>query len=274
MKRLLIPAIATILAIQPVQADQPSPEPGPVVVKTTSGSFLGIGVAEIDTDRAKALNLKEEHGVEVTHVEEDGPAARAGLRTGDVVLEYNGQRVEGLEQFIRLVHETPAGREVKLAVSRGGSPQSLMVKTGARKMTVAKNGELRVELPNFQMPDIHMPDVPRAYMSWRSPVLGIEAESIDSQLAQYFGVKEGVLVRSVVKGSAAEKAGVRAGDVILKVDDSKVTSPREISTAIRSAKSKQSVPVVLSREKKEMTVSIAIEDDRLDASPRKAPGVR
>ena len=60
-------------------------------------------------------------------------------------------------------------------------------------------------------------------MSWRSSVAGIEAESLDSQLAEYFGVKEGVLVRSVVRGSAAEKSGLRAGDVIVKVDDTRIS---------------------------------------------------
>jgi Trypsin-like serine proteases, typically periplasmic, contain C-terminal PDZ domain len=212
MNKLRFAILATSLTILPAIAYQPSPETSrSVVVKSTSGSFLGIGVAEIDTERAKILNLKEERGVEVTHVEEDGPAAHGGIKAGDVVLEYNGQRVEGLEQFIRMVRETPAGREVKLAVSRAGSPQTLLVKTGARKMTVARSGDVRVELPDFQMPDM-----PRPYMSWRSSMLGIEAESLDSQLAQYFGVKQGVLVRSVVRGSAAEKAGFRAGDVILK----------------------------------------------------------
>ena len=78
-----------------------------------------------------------------------------------------------------------------------------------------------------------MPDVPRAFMSWRTSVAGIEAESLDSQLAEYFGVKEGVLVRSVVRGSAAEKSGLRAGDVIVKIDYNRVTSPREIPATIR-----------------------------------------
>src|SRR3954454_4231085 len=97
----------------------PSPEPQPAPEKTLvtavlgGGSFLGLGVSEIDSDRAKALNLREERGVEITRVEEDSPASRAGLKIADVVLEYGGQRVEGTEQFVRLVHETPVGREVK-----------------------------------------------------------------------------------------------------------------------------------------------------------------
>jgi len=72
-------------------------------------SFLGVGVTEVNTGRAKALNLKEERGVEISRVQDNSPAEKAGLKVGDVVLEYNGQRVEGIEQFVRLVRETPAG---------------------------------------------------------------------------------------------------------------------------------------------------------------------
>ena len=77
-------------------------------------SFLGIGVKEILADRAKELKLKEEAGVEVTRVEEGSPAEQAGLKVGDAVLEYQGNRVEGAEQFVRLVRETPAGRQVRV----------------------------------------------------------------------------------------------------------------------------------------------------------------
>jgi serine protease Do len=115
-----------------------------------------------------------------------------------------------------------------------------------------------------------MPDIPHAMMSWRSPMLGIDAESISSQLAEYFGVKEGVLIRSVNKGSAAEKAGLKAGDVILKIDEAKVTTPREITSAIRNLKDKQTFPVTVSRNHKEMSVSVTVEADRSERLPRTA----
>ena len=79
----------------------------PRVLVHASQSYIGLGVAEIDAERAKALNLKEERGVEVKSVTENSPAAKAGIKTGDMVLEYNGQRVEGMDQFSRLVRETP-----------------------------------------------------------------------------------------------------------------------------------------------------------------------
>ena len=262
-------AAAAAALTAPVFAFEPPPERTVTIVRAGSGSFLGIGVAEIEAERAKSLGLRDVHGVEVTRVEEDSPAAKGGMRTGDVVVEFNGQRVEGSEQFIRLVRETPPGRDVKLTVARGGATQSLVVRTGARKTLAARTGET-FEIPNIVLPDVRMPDVPKAYMSWRSSILGIEAESLDSQLAGYFGVKEGVLVRAVTKATPADKAGIRAGDVILQVEDTKVATPREISSAIRSARSKKTVAIQLMRERRELTLNLALEDDSVPfAAPRR-----
>ncbi|MGA2214797.1 MAG: PDZ domain-containing protein, partial [Bryobacteraceae bacterium] len=91
----------------------------------TGGTYLGVSLAEIDANRAKELKLKEDYGVEITRVEEGSPAEKAGVKPGDVVQEYNGQRVEGMEQFGRMVRETPSGREVKLTISRDGASQTL-----------------------------------------------------------------------------------------------------------------------------------------------------
>ena len=104
-----------------------------------------------------------------------------------------------------------------------------------------------------------MPEWPHVLNSSRSGLLGVETESLSSQLAEFFGVKEGVLVRSVTKNSAAEKAGIRAGDVIVKVDGEAVASTREILSALRSAHAKKSFPVVVMREKKEVTLSVTME---------------
>jgi serine protease Do len=114
---------------------------------------------------------------------------------------------------------------------------------------------------------IRIPDVPTAHMGWRSATIGIEAESLDSQLAEYFGVKEGVLVRSVVKGSAAEKAGLRAGDVIVKVEGEKVSTPKDVSAAVRSKPGQRTLPVTIMREKREMSLNVTVENDSRPRAP-------
>ena len=231
--------------------------------KVSSGGYLGIGGLDISPERAKALNLKEERGVEVSSLAPEGPAAKAGLKEGDVVLEFNGQHVEGTTQFQRLVRETPVGRQAKISVWRNGALQTLTATVGENRQQATVLGPNDGQW-NFSMPEIPaMPNVeiPRFNMSAQNPMLGIVGESIgqEDQLAEFFGVQDGVLVRSVRKGSAAEKAGIKAGDVITKVDDSKVTSSMEITRALRNAKSKKTITVTLTRNKHEMPVTVTVE---------------
>ena len=110
-----------------------------------SGSFLGVGIQEIDSIRAKELKLPEEAGVEVTRIAPDSPAEKAGIKTGDVVTQYNGERVEGMDQFSRMVRETPAGREVKIGIIRNGAPQTITAQIGSRP---AINGQLILPAPS------------------------------------------------------------------------------------------------------------------------------
>src|SRR5260370_2303822 len=174
--------------------------------------------------RAEALKLKEEHGAEVTSVDADSPAAKAGVKVGDVVLEYNGQRVEGSEQLVRFVRETPVGRQVKLLISRNGATETAIATTASK---AANTFVWNSEDFKFKMPAI--PDMPHALMMWQSRTLGGERESLNSQLAEYFGAKEGVLVRSVIKGSAAERAGIKPVTVIPRIAPQQASTPTKIS---------------------------------------------
>lgn len=226
------------------------------------GSYLGVNLAEIDANRAKELKLKEDYGVEITRVEENSPAEKAGLKPGDVVLEYNGERVEGMEQFGRLVRETPPGREVKLTISRDGKTQMLAVTISTRR------SRFQGFPSGFRMPEFQMPDIPQIFTTLRSPMLGVEAESLGSQLASYFGVKEGVLVRSVLDNTPAQKAGIKAGDVLTKVDGMQVTTPSEVSSAVRAASAKNSYMIELMRDRKPITVTINVDDRSERGIPR------
>ncbi len=284
MKVFLVSVVfATLLMAGHLAAGyQPEPPDPPALPEEVQGdffpglhpssrSFLGVGVTEIDSERAKALKLDEEHGVEVTKVVADSPAAKAGVKTGDVVLEYNGQKVVGTEQFVRLVRETPIGRSVRLLLGRDGKTQTITATIASRKQQQARVfamppgkdwARLGEETESLNELQFRMPDIPKAFMSWRTSVLGVEAESVEAQLADYFGVKEGVLVRSVLKDSPAEKAGLKAGDVIVRVSETKVATPRDVSSAIRTARSKKTFPVTVVRNRKEMTLTITVENDR------------
>jgi S1-C subfamily serine protease len=142
-----------------------------------------------------------------------------------------------------------------------------MTKPGDSKMLTIPDFERQMEFV--------MPDVPKATMSWRSSMLGVEAEALkESQLASFFGVKQGVLVRGVIKDTAAEKAGIKAGDVIVKIDSEAVEAPRDITSAIRAARKdgKKSINVSLFRDRKEMSVTATLEDE--SSSTRTPRGTR
>jgi len=240
-----------------------APRARTAVVHRSSG-YLGVGVAEIDDERAKTLKLKETRGVEIKSVEPGSPAAKAGLREGDAVLEYNGQPVEGVEQFIRMVGETPTGRKVTMQIIRNGGPQTLVVTIAARTAP-DWGGAFELQIPEapeapFSVapmpPPVVIPDMPRPMLSWRNAVIGIEAEALNPQLADFFGVKDGALVRSVAKNSPAEKAGMKAGDVVTKVNGADVSSAREISSQVRAAGNTRSIPFVVVRNHREMTLDV------------------
>ena len=208
-------------------------------VPPAPGGFLGVGLQEVG------------NGVEVTRIAPDSPAEKAGIKTGDVVTQYNGQRVDGMDQFSRMVNDTPPGRDVKIGIVRNGAPQTITAKLAPRPVI---SGQL-VPAPVQQSLEFRFPDMPQNHMTWRSATLGIEAEALDGQLAEFFGVKEGVLVRAVNRGSPAEKAGIKAGDVIVRVDDAKVTTPADIGAHVRAARGRP-LSIVVMRDRKEVNVML------------------
>ena len=192
--------LITVLALPWCAMGQQAPAApaAPRFMVTPPGGYLGVGIQEITGDRAKALKLPSDTGVEITRVAPDSPAEKAGLKSGDVVLQINGNKVESLEQASKLVRETAVGREVRLEVFRNGASQTIVAKVGEHP-----------QVPGI--PDgigFRMPDVPRIIQGLRSPMLGVEAESIDGQLAQYFGVSDGVLVRTACKREPSQREGL------------------------------------------------------------------
>ena len=233
---------------------------------------MGVGISDVTSENAGTLKLKEERGVEIVTISPDGPAQKAGLKEHDVVLEFNGTRVESVEQFRRTIRETPVGRTVKLLISRDGAQQSISVKLGEKPATTGHllrepGGDFVFRMPPMP-PMPAMPSTPRPSEPFREfffavdgARLGIEGEAIGKQLGEFFGVPsgEGVLVHSVEAGSAAEKAGIKAGDVITKVEGENIKDLRDLRNAVRERREKGSYPVTLIRSKKEMTITVKIE---------------
>jgi serine protease Do len=207
-----------------------------IVISGDGSSWLGVETYEVTTDKAKELKLSAERGVLLGKIVPDSPAAKAGLKENDVVMEINGQRVEGAAQFRRMIHEIPAGRSIQLTVWRDGRNQTISATLGkseerrrAMKMVTPTPGAFA-----FRMPEI--PDIPS--MEWNGnmifgggqPRLGIDAEDLSGQLGTFFGAPEGegILVRDVNSGSPAEKAGVKAGDVITSLNGERIRTVGEL----------------------------------------------
>lgn len=227
--------------------------------------WLGMEMTEVTPDKAKELKVPPDRGVVVSEVVTDGPAAKAGLEKNDVIVEYDGHGVEGTVQFRRLVRETPPGRNVNVTVMRDGQQKKLTVQVGnaARNMGI----ELRhVEpLKNFNF-KFDMPEI----FAGMTPVLGIEAEEVSGQLGQYFHVpgNEGVLVREVSPGTAAAQAGLKAGDVITKVDGVEVRTVDELRRELRDKREKKSVPLIVVRNGSQVTITVTLEQPKAETETR------
>jgi membrane-associated protease RseP (regulator of RpoE activity) len=226
-----------------------------------TGSYLGVDINDVTSERLGALKLKEEHGVEVMIVDQDSPAGKAGLKEHDVILNLNGTTIESGAQLRRLIRETPPGRSVTLGISRDGQPVTLKVQLTDRKQAfaMAKPGQVwKMEMPVFPaIPEFDLPvSVVVVHSAARS---GLMVENLTPQLGDFFGAKngQGVLVRSVEKGSRAESAGLRAGDVIIKVDGERIGDANDFSRAMRVRKG-NTVSVGIIRDRKEQNINLTL----------------
>ncbi len=279
--------------------------------------WLGVTPEDISADRAKELKLSADRGVYVSEVEKDSPAEKSGLKSGDVITEFNGTHVEGVTQFRRLVRETPPGHSVSIVVTRDGKSQTL----NATLATMSDQFQhMRINIGN-RMQDFSIS--PRAMQGWDAPAIaptapmppraampamppgsytfttpegayaygfgagsgigigmgmtpsiGINGENLNGQLGTYFGAPdgEGVLVREVQSGSPAEKAGLKAGDVITKVAGDRVKTLGELQSKLREKREDKTVQITVVRRGSETNITVEPNKPRTIA-PARARGI-
>lgn len=243
-------------------------QPNIVQVFTGGGSQIGVSVRDVDAEDAKRLKLANAAGVLIEEVQADSPAAKAGIKEGDVVVEFDGERVRSMRQFTRLVQETPAERQVTAAVMRDGQRVTLSVQP-----RVADNWKGFQEFSRFgdllpppppppakppSPPSVRvLPKLDRWYVS--TGRLGITVESLSDQLADYFGTKDGVLVTSVADSSTASKAGVKAGDIVTGINGNTVSTPSDLSRRTERLEDGDEFTLEVVRDKKPMTLKGKVE---------------
>lgn len=260
----LLAAVMILISSHPLRAQQdavPAPPAPPVapagpdtvrIFNFQGGAFLGVGLKDVTPAEVSSMKLPGEYGAIVAHVEPDSPAAKAGLEENDVILEYGGMRVWSASQLSQLVRETPVGRGVELRVSRTGKTMTLHATLAERHAPRAfsYNGS------QFRMPPMNL-NFDFGFPRYR---LGAEVESLTPQLATYFGVKQdkGVLVTEVEANSPAAKAGLKAGDCIVKAGSTEVTSVSDLRRALNDASQAQ-IRLSIVRSGQERTLSATLE---------------
>lgn len=270
----LVPALALSLCLA-------GPASGPASPRTDTwlfsvpGSYIGLGIVDVSERAARRIGLVEPHGIEISSVAESSPAEDSGLQPGDIVLSYRGERVHGIEHFARLVKETPVGRTVELEIVRDGQRSTVQVEIGQRELgsavkermnalrqgvAAAKKG-IRLELQRrcedcpVKSDFLLRFNVPQVHMHIRNQRLGVELEDLDGQLADYFGVQSGVLVRQVSANSPADKAGMQAGDVIVGIAGKTVSEASAVGRALLQARD-VNISIEVMRERKKLSLHV------------------
>jgi len=284
------------------------------------GSYLGVFLEEVTPERVKDLGLSEERGAIVMKVVEGGPADKAGLKENDVVISFNGRRVDSVRELQRLLSETPAERAISIEVIRGGSRQTLTASLSKRSQefrllrpeladkeamrraeeelkrsyeslksdqdkeaTRRAEEELKRSFESLKADQERLrafpPDfgnfafvAPGQYSFFSGSRLGVSVESLTDQLAEFFGVKEGhgVLVSQVDENSAAAKAGLKAGDVIIAIDNERIDG---VNALVKAVAKKEAGPIAVKilRNRVEQTVNVSLEKrEQLPSTRRRA----
>lgn len=241
----------------------------PLLRTTSSQGYLGVDLADVDQDKAQTLKLKEVRGAVITLIDHDAPAGQIGLKVNDVVLQLNGQNVEGAEQLRRMLREMPAGRKVSLEFSRDGNVQTTSVELVDRRVMerdvwnkLGNDSGLSAPATGMgvltgggdaSLPGMfHMP-------IWGSTLnVGAMVEPLTGQMAEYLGVPSGLMVKQVAHKSEAATAGLKAFDVIIKVGPDAVTTLSDWDRALHANQGKQ-VQVTILRDRKQQTLMLQVD---------------
>ena len=238
------------------------------VVKKSDGAWLGVTIQDLDESLRESMSLGDVDGVLVNGVNEGSPAEKAGIEQSDVITAVDGKKTATTSELVDAVRSKKQGTEVTIAFVRDGKSKTLKATLAERPKDLA--------LPESIMSFEDFEDVPEAIDIYLKAVLpqielgmsggggrgrlGIYVQDLSDGLAEYFGVPdgEGVLVQDVVDESPAEKAGIKAGDVVLRIDGERVTDSQELIEAIGEMEADQETPIVVLRKGQEITIKATV----------------
>ncbi|HTJ30311.1 MAG TPA: PDZ domain-containing protein [Acidobacteriaceae bacterium] len=234
-----------------------------------SQGLLGVYVGDVDQERAQTLHLKAMHGAEITILDHDAPASKAGLKLHDVIVQMNGETIENAEQVRHMLRDTPPGKKVLLVISRDGGELNFTVQMADRRKVQeeawnelgtmgAANTPVQGFLGGNSAPaggGFHMP------FFGSSLHVGVMVEPLTAQMADFLGVTGGVMIKSVAHKSAADAAGLRAHDVILEVAGEQVATQSDWERLLRASDGKP-VQVAIFRDRSKQLVLLQVDGKR------------
>ena len=185
----------------------------------TRRGWLGVRIQDVTEDVAEALGIEKTDGALVTDVPE-GPAKNGGLKSGDVIIEFDGKKIKDTRELVRIVGDSSVGKKVLVKVLRDGKEVSLSVKLGRLEDNIASSQPVRKSSKKVEF-------------------AGMTLSNVDREAAEEFGIDEnikGVVIVNVKQGSVADGKGLKKGDVIIQVNRVKISSTDELKKLNEEAK--------------------------------------
>lgn len=213
-------------------------------------AWLGVRVQGITPELREALKLRDERGALVSDVMKGSPAARAGLKKSDVIVGLDGRAIDSATELTDAVNALNAGKEVRITIVRDGSELTREAKLDARPVQRERR-RLFPPIPPH-----------RSEGNAGGGHLGVETQAMDDDLAAYFGTSggRGVLVTDVQDDSPASAAGIRTGDIIVRVEGDAIANPTELLAAVREKESGEKVRLEILRQRRETEVVATLDD--------------
>lgn len=239
--------------------------------------WLGVYLQTVDDDLSEGFDLSVKEGAVINDIVNDSPADEAGLKEDDIIIAVNGKEVSDQMDVTRAVRRSKVGDKMTLTIMRGDKKMDVTATLASEpdNMVSRRGGRQFAMPPMPAMPSMpampHIPGAPQAM--WFSDdedggMIGVTMTPLTEQLGDYFGVKdgEGALITEVLKGASAEKAGLKAGDVIIAVDGDQVYEIGDVAKSIDEKEVDDIVKLTIIRDKKQMDLSVTVEED--DRDPR------